>query len=358
MSQNKIKNATTVHIDKIAAVTKNLKLRHEEEVVDTISTAMGTVLAVEVLEDKSIYNELELPSGRMSKLKKGDTLAVALGERMALKGFAGRLPKSLKTGDVIHLLNFGGVAGVCTSANVHEVGKPLRIRVLGGIARGGKLLNIGQAALFKSATTIKKAVPLIIITGTSMDSGKTTVAVEITKTLTRMGMKLAGTKVTGVAALRDLFKMEDYGVVKSVSFVDCGITSTANVDAKTMTEVTKGAINHLVETHDPDAIMVEFGDGVMGRYGVKSILEDTQIQANVRLHVGCASDPVGAIMLGEKCAELGLPLDVISGPVTDNEVGQAILKEHMDVLTYNAFSPSNDWLDLILARWAQDFKVA
>lgn len=54
-------------------------------------------------------------------------------------------------------------------------------------------------------------VPLIITTGTSMDSGKTTVAIEITKSLTRMGMKLAGAKLTGVGAMRDLYKMQDYG---------------------------------------------------------------------------------------------------------------------------------------------------
>ena len=76
-----------IHIDKIASVTKNLDITHTEKLTDTLSCEMGTVLAVEVLEDKSIYNELELPSGRMSKLKKGDILAVALGNRMALMGF-------------------------------------------------------------------------------------------------------------------------------------------------------------------------------------------------------------------------------------------------------------------------------
>ena len=84
---------------------------------------MGTVLAAQVLQDKSIYNEMELPTGRMSKLKKDDIIAVALGERAALKGFAGHLPKTLKADDVIHLLNFGGIAGVCTSANVLARGK-------------------------------------------------------------------------------------------------------------------------------------------------------------------------------------------------------------------------------------------
>ncbi|MCB1563353.1 MAG: hypothetical protein KDJ75_07250 [Alphaproteobacteria bacterium] len=342
-------------IDKVGSVTKNLNIRHEERLTDDLSCEMGTVLAVEVLEDKSIYNELELPSGRLSKLKKGDTLAVALGQRMALKGFVGELPKSLKTGDIIHLLNMGGVAGECTSANTKEVGAPLRIRVLGGIARKGKLLNINQATLFEPQSKLRCNTPLIITTGTGMDSGKTTVASEVIKTLNRMGVKLAGTKLTGVGALRDIYKMSDYGVREVVSFIDAGITSTANLDEKQLLKVTKGAITYL-SRNEPDAIMIEFGDGLMGRYGVASILKDKEIQKRVRLHIGCANDPVGAIGLAKGCAEIGLPIDVISGPVTDNQVGQDIVKQALEnVLLYNAFAPNNEWLNLMLSRWAVDY---
>lgn len=340
-----------VELDKISSVTRNLNLGYHEEVTRRVSTEMGTVLAAQVLQDKSIYNELELPTGRLSKLKKDDIIAVALGERAALKGFAGHLPKSLKADDVIHLLNLGGVAGVCTSANVHEVGEPLRIRVLGGIAREGKLLNIGHAKKFEPANDLTNDIPLIITTGSSMDSGKTTVASEVIKTLHRIGMRLAGAKVTGVGAMRDLYKMEDYGVYESVSFVDCGIPSTANVPAETMVKVAKGALNYFTASQ-PDAIIVEFGDGILGRYGVLPILKDPQIQKNVRLHLGCARDPVGAIKLAEDCAKIGLPLDIISGPVTDNEVGKEIIKDATGLMTYNAFSPRNDWLDLVIARWA------
>lgn len=345
-----------IKIDKISSVTKNLGLKHEEKLTDNLSCDMGTVLAAQVLEDKSVYNELELATGRMSKLKKGDIIAVALGQRMALMGFVGALPKTLKIGDVIHLLNFGGVAGVCTSANVQEVGEPLRIRILGGIQRKGKLLNIGQAPLFKPLDIMKNSAPLIITTGTSMDSGKTTVAVEITKTLTRMGMKLAGAKLTGVGAQRDLFKMEDYGIYERVSFVDCGITSTANMPDAQMVAVAKGAIEHLSKAN-PDAIMIEFGDGLMGKYGVSAILKDPQIQKNVRFHIGCARDPVGALGLAEGCAAIGLPIDVMSGPVTDNQVGKDILHEQLGILTFNAFKPDNQWLDLIMARWAVEYKT-
>ena len=342
-----------IQIDKISSITKNLELKHEEKLTDTMSCEMGTVLAVQVLEDKSVYNELELPTGRMSKLKKGDILAVALGGRMALQGFVGHLPKSLKVDDVIHLLNFGGVAGVCTSANVQEVGEPLRVRVLGGIQRKGKLLNINQASLFKPVENMKSTTPLIITTGTSMDSGKTTVAIEIVKTLTRMGMKLAGTKLTGVGAQRDLFKMEDYGIYNGVSFVDCGIPSTANMETEEMVAVAKGAIEHLSKSN-PDAIMIEFGDGLMGKYGVAAILQDPQIQKNVRFHIGCARDPVGAIGLAKECKRIGLPIDMMSGPVTDNQVGKDILKEKLGILTYNAFKPDNQWLDMIISRWATE----
>jgi len=256
---------TKILIDKISSTTKNLELTHTETIMDNPETAlpceMGTVLAAEILEDKTIYNELELPSGRMSKLKKGDIVAVALGQRRALKGFVGDLPKSLYPNDIIHLLNMGGVAGVCTSANSTEVGDPMRIRILGGITRDGKQLNIAQKTLFEPKSTMISTVPLIIVTGTSMDSGKTTVAIEIVKSLTRMGMKLAGTKLTGVGAMRDLYKMQDYGVYNAVSFVDAGITSTANIDDETMANVTRGALDYL-SADNPDAIIIEFGDGL------------------------------------------------------------------------------------------------
>ncbi len=340
----------TITIDKIGSVTKNLKLENDVEISSETPTEMGAVLAAEVLDDKSVYNELELPTGRMSKLKRGDIIAVALGERMALKGFVGRLPKTLQVGDNIHLLNLGGVAGECTSANKQEVGEPLRIKVLGAVTRKGKPLNIAQAKLFNPDEKLKSNVPLIITTGTSMDSGKTTVAAEIIKTLSRTGMKLCGAKLTGVGLQRDLYKMQDYGMHAAVSFVDAGITSTANIDEELLKRITRGAINHLSK-QKPDAIMIEFGDGLMGRYGVKAIISDPEIQRNVRLHVGCARDPVGAMKLAEDCASLGIPLDIMSGPVTDNQIGQELVQEATGLITYNAFNPSNEWLDLVIERW-------
>lgn len=97
--------------------------------------------------------------------------------------------------------------------------------------------------------------------------------------------------------------------------------------------------------------MIEFGDGLLGSYGVMPILKDPLIQKNVYLHIGCARDPVGAIKLVEDCEKIGIPIDVISGPVTDNQVGHDFIKQNLNVLAYNAFNPNNEWIDLVLARW-------
>ena len=95
----------------------------------------------------------------------------------------------------------------------------------------------------------------------------------------------------------------------------------------------------------------------MGRYGVNTILQMPEIQNNVRLHFGCASDPVGAIGLAKGCAEIGIPIDVMSGPVTDNNVGKNIIKDELGVLVYNAFNPTTEWIDLVISRWLQDLKL-
>jgi hypothetical protein len=138
-----------------------------------------------------------------------------------------------------------------------------------------------------------------------------------------------------------------------VSFVDAGITSTANIDDKTLVNMTQGALDHLAQSN-PVAIIVEFGDGLLGKYGVMPILKDPQIQKNVRLHIGCARDPVGAVKLAEICAGIGLPIDVMSGPITDNQVGQDIIREHLNIMSYNAFKPDNAWLDLVIVRWGME----
>ena len=64
-------------------------LKREVRVSTEIPCEEGVVVAVRVLTDKSTYNQLELPSGRMAQVKRGDVIAGALGHRKALFGYSG-----------------------------------------------------------------------------------------------------------------------------------------------------------------------------------------------------------------------------------------------------------------------------
>ncbi len=82
----------SVVVDKVASVTQACGLGHELRISTDIPCEEGVVLVVEILNNKSTYNTLELTSGRMAKVARGDIVVGALGHRKALFGYSGHLP--------------------------------------------------------------------------------------------------------------------------------------------------------------------------------------------------------------------------------------------------------------------------
>src|SRR5271170_8260244 len=172
----------SVVVDKLASVTQACNLSHEVRVSAEIPAEEGVVIVVEVLNNKTTYNTLELVSGRMAKVGKGDIVAGALGHRKALFGYSGHLPATVQPGDVIQMLNIGGVLGICDSVNPDK-GKPFDCRVLGGVLhfpylgeRIGVAARVGYKRLDFEAKLETRAVPVVAIAGTCMEAGKTAAA--------------------------------------------------------------------------------------------------------------------------------------------------------------------------------------
>src|ERR1700742_3881741 len=86
----------TVIVDKVASVTQALNLSHELRLSDEIPSEEGVVVVAEIQNNKANYNTLELTSGRMAKVARGDIVVGALGPRRALFGYSGHVPESLK----------------------------------------------------------------------------------------------------------------------------------------------------------------------------------------------------------------------------------------------------------------------
>jgi hypothetical protein len=329
---------TRVRLDRISSSTKNAALAPEVIVGDEIIAAEGYVLAARILEDKSTYNTIEDTSGRMLSLRAGDVLAGVLGTRRALRGYAGVVPNRIATGDTIEVLNLGGILGRCTSVNP-DIGPPFKAEVLGAVLafpalgdRVGRPAHIKHGAV-PPADTLESRVPVVYVAGTCMNAGKTVAATELVRGLARSGLRVAAAKLTGVSLMRDALSMLDAGAVAALTFNDVGIASThAGVTVTTA----KGIFNRLAASK-PDVIVAELGDGILGEYGVQDILRDRDLTSVGAAYVMAAPDPVacwGAVELMRQ--EFALPIAAITGPATDNEVGQVYITTGLGLPAHNA----------------------
>jgi hypothetical protein len=322
-----------IEAEKIGSVTSNLRLPKTLAVTGARTKARaGDVVAVRALTDSATYNQLELPTGRLAKINPGDVLVGALGSRRALKGFVGDVPAVVKAGDELHLLNMGGVVGLCTGHH-SSLSDAIKVEVLGLVCdEAGRVRNIGDDALQPRAS-LGESAPLIIIAGACMNSGKTFAATELIRQATRAGMRVAAAKLSGVACLRDTLNMADHGAVATASFLDCGLPSTVGVGD--LAPVAKAIIARLNES-SPDLIVVELGDGIIGGYSVESVFDDAELRAATAAIIYCASDYVGAWGGCEWFARRGLAVDLIAGSVTDSPMGEEYVEREFNVAAGNA----------------------
>ena len=322
-----------IEADKIGSATSPLDLVRTVLVIDgSAKPRAGDVVVVRALTDSATYNMLELPSGRLAKINPGDLLIGVLGRRRALKGFVGDVPATIKAGDKLHLLNMGGVIGFCTGHH-SSLSDAISVEVMGLAADdSGRVRNIADVSL-PVRMTLGETAPIVMIAGTSMNSGKTYAATELIKQATRAGLRVAAAKLSGVACLRDTLNMADHGAFATASFLDCGLPST--VGAGDLAPVAKAIISKLNDM-EPDLIVLELGDGILGGYAVDSLFDDVELREATAAFVFCASDYVGAWGGIELLRRRGIKVDLIAGSVTDSQMGQDYIETEFGVPAANA----------------------
>lgn len=395
-----------IEADKIGSATSPLNLSKYVTVTDkNEAPRAGDVVVVRALSESVTYGNLELPNGRLAKISRNDVLVGVLGKRRALKGFVGDVPESVKTGDNLHLLNMGGVIGICKGHH-SSLSDAIEVEVLGiavsgdaafgdaetrergdalgdaGTGRRGdaansgldsvisendsnvgeqilasprlklttspkapsRIMNIADGAL-KPSVSLNASAPVVIVAGTCMNSGKTVAATELIKQAHHAGLRVCGAKMSGVAALRDTLNMQDSGAFETAGFLDCGLPST--VDYGDLSPVAKAILNHL-NSFEPDLIVVELGDGIVGGYAVDSVLKDKEIKAAISTFVFCASDYVGVVGGIHVLKSLGIEIDVVAGSVTDSQMGEDFVAETYGLRAGNARRDGKRLFDLVM----------
>jgi hypothetical protein len=339
-----------IHLDKIGSVTRNLHLGRQVTLRREIEARSGAVVVGRVRGEKSVYNQLEDVHGRLSVLHAGDVIAGTLGHRNALRGYEGVMPSEVKVGDHLHLLNMGGVIGKAISSSP-DVGAPFEVEMLGQVllfpefgTRIGAPASILDGAIEGHLNS--RRVPVVFVTGTCMQSGKTHAACALVRRFSQEGYSVGGAKLTGVSLLRDILSMRDYGADAILDFTDAG---TACTGPETAASVTRMIFNELA-AHGVDLIVAETGDGIMGEYGVQTIFADPELKVWGAAFVLCANDPVGvAGGMAHFRTAFGLDVDVVTGPATDNRVGARFV-ESLGLPACNARTNPKQLGDLVLNK--------
>jgi len=342
-------------LEKIASVTARLRLDPNAVLGEEVPAVAGTVVAARILNAKTTYNTLEDVHGRMVTLHPGDVIAGALGHRDALYGYSGRVPEHVAVGDELWLLNLGGVIGQVDGPTLGAE-EPFRLEILGSVLefpflerRVGVPADIARVALPCDPPEPEDLPPLVAFVGTSMDAGKTTAASALVRILSHRGMNVAAGKLTGVSLRRDVLQMQDNGAAPVALFTDFGVVTTNPTNA---VPAAHGLLAHLAEA-EPDLVVLEMGDGLMGSYGVDALLRDPLIVGGLRAIVLCAQDPVGAWGAMELLRErYGLWVDVVSGRVTDTSVGLRFCRERLGVAGNNALRDGEGLASAVLSALA------
>lgn len=324
-----------LNVNLIASSAAGCKLSTDVALSDHIVAKEGFCVAVQALGTNPLYNKVEAADGAFHAIEEGVRFVGVLGSREALKGFRGHTPTAVAPGDTLHLLNMGGILGLCTAEHP-ELGHPIKVKVLGAVAdpgtENGQPLSIQSEAL-NPLLNLPQSAPIIAVCGTAMDTGKTVASAELVKGLTSAGFKVAAAKLTGAALLRDVRRMKDHGATAVGTFAECGLVSSTG---RPIVPYAKAVLGRLNEA-EPDLIVVELGDGFIGPYGVDQFLLDRELARHTAATVVTATDLAGAWAAVKLYSErYRRPITAFAGPVTDNAVGTDYIRKSLGVPAYNA----------------------
>ena len=206
------------------------------------------------------HPRLELTTSRRAEMFEGDEIAVVFGNRYAPDQFEAIVPDHLGP---CRLVAAGGVAARLLNSH-QRMKRATRITTLGLLAdQEGNPLNLRSFRLSQPGK-LEHGPLVLVVAGTSMNSGKTTACASLVKGLVRRGLRVAAAKITGTGAGADYRSLVDAGADPVFDFLDAGYVSTYRVDRHDLVDIVMVLGGHLAAAK-PDIIVLEVADGLLQR---------------------------------------------------------------------------------------------
>lgn len=284
-------------------------------------------------------------------LSPGQKLVVAIGGRFANRSISGRSPsRPCPPGTELDLLNKGGVSGLCEDPSQHVV----KLKVLGGVDRNGRPTLLSDLiTVTGNRSPLRQdgypGAPIVLITGSDMEVGKTTCASSLTSSLRAAGIRTGYVKLTGTGRMRDLMKVcygRSLGYFDETrlawDFVDAGLASTRDRPEAEVRRCARTLLRHAAQ--HCEIVLAELADSPCSD-GSLHVATDSWLQSWLQKRglLICACDTVeSSLIVHWVRSHMGIDDEniLISGPVANDPALRHEVERMAHVATLNCMGPS------------------
>ena len=275
--------------------------------------------------DVAIFRVVELgkilriqdQNGHRAHVFPGDHLMAAFGDRYATNQVEAYVPDF--TSLDLHLAGAGGVVGEVHSQNARLKDiEPTRLRLIGYATQHGKVINTNFLGMPRHKFTGNfgpKKPEIVLSLGSSMDSGKTTIAGGLARGLMLSGNKVAYMKLTGTAFTKDCDFVRDCGAALTTDFSEAGFTSTYMCSHEEIMDIYETLMQEVILKHTFDYLIIEVADGLFQREN-KVLLRDPAFKRTVDHVIFSGGDSLSALYGMHLLRELDLAPFALSGKFT------------------------------------------
>lgn len=293
-----------------AFVTRRVPLGEAKMLITDARPAAGDLVLARVKRIRH-HGKLQCARGRRVQLFHGDEIVVCYGDRYAPQQFEAYVPRTIGH---CHLVASGGVAAQAVNWHQRIHRGPTEIEALGILAdERGNAINLRRYTL-PTGSGGEAPPRVIVVAGTSMDSGKTTAGAHLVRGLSRAGLRVGAAKITGTGACNDYFLMKDAGAEPVLDFTDAGYVSTYRVGETAIRRIFETLVAELGRS-GIDVAVVEVADGLI-QSETAALLGADWLRRSIDGVVFCAQDAMGAKAGVEWLRERGHDVMAVSGLLT------------------------------------------
>lgn len=268
------------------------------------------------------HQNIEQESGRIVPIFVGSEFVAVFSNRYAPDYYEGIIPDTLPASKMIDLINAGGTLGTVVSRN-SMVGEPTIVEVISFFedAQGNILNSLDYPRATPQPLTRKKlpGTQLIVVTGASMNAGKSHTAKSIVYGLSQSGKHVVAGKITGTAGKKDILLMEAAGARFVLDFCNFGYPATYKISEEQLFDLFWSMYYHL-HTQSPEGgyIVLEIADGIF-QDEAYALLSNLEITSVIDKLVFSACDGLSVLAGVQQVKQhFGLDVHAISGPVSNS----------------------------------------